>query len=1093
VRYGDTLKNIATGKYKVVVTDKITGFVRIDSIWVYEPGANLNATISIDTLVCRDSSTARLRCSVTGGTKFYKYKWNNNAKLDSSVFLKVPAGTHSVIVTDRRGCTDTAEATVVNPARWSFSIGRNNVVCVGERSGTASVSVSGGKPAYFYQWDTVTWTSKTKFVGSSYKSLKAGIYRVLVTDANKCQQWDTVVINQPDSIKIAFRIDNYIRCYGDTSGQISAFVKGGIPAYKYLWNYNNKYTDKTAKNLAAGWYVLRLTDANNCVVRDSILLSQPSDIRTQVAKIDHLKCFQDNSGYAEVKVSGGTTPYYVKWDNGGFTAQGYSMNYMDAGPHWVYVRDFQGCYDTLKLTINQPDSISTLYKRRQNVLCYNGNTGWAEFEFTGGTPPYRYVWENGDTVKRSTKLQSANYWVRTRDANGCAFSDTIELVQPAELVVYAKKTDSVSCFGLSDGMSQIDAVGGIKPYGFWFYTGKDTVRGETLKGVAARQLPFKYDAYVQDANGCIDHSPIYIPQPLKIEVVRRGQKDLVCYGARTASISVSSAGGNGGYTYNWNSLPRQYTPTATNLKAGTYIVTLKDYKGCTDYDTFIIKQPAKNPILSAASEEFCLNRNIELDAYLYEVDSVWWFSPSGQLLSSRYPKYTKLNSALSDAGIYTLLGRDKQGCYDTVKVNVIVHKLPVVNAWIQDKAPFCKSDSITLRASGAVSYDWTGPNNFTSALQNPKINGLRYGMTGTYRVLGTDGNTCQSWDTVELKVENNLGIKADQQVCAGSNLILAGYGAEKYRWAGPKGYSSTLQSPVIQDVEDSLSGAFILYAIDKLGCKDTFTTNVLIYPRPYIKPIANEPVCAGEPLQLYSQGGGNYQYRWSGPLGYTSTAVNPRINTTTAAESGKYMVYAAYQADANNLCRDSSGVKVTVFAIPQSQFMLTPQSKLYLTETEYELHDLSKGAVTWRYYLNNEYWSDKPKTNFVRTEAGSLLIKQVVTSSDWSVYSSGNCMDSSEQVYIIDDKPKIWLPNAFTPNNNSRNDMFYPVTVNITEYRLRIYNRWGQKIFDEVNGKWNGIDKSGLWHPIGAYAVYVTYKDITGLEGEVEGSVTLLR
>jgi gliding motility-associated-like protein len=298
---------------------------------------------------------------------------------------------------------------------------------------------------------------------------------------------------------------------------------------------------------------------------------------------------------------------------------------------------------------------------------------------------------------------------------------------------------------------------------------------------------------------------------------------------------------------------------------------------------------------------------------------------------------------------------------------------------------------------------------------------------------------------------------------------------------------------VIQDVEDSLSGAFILYATDKLGCKDTFTTNVLIYPRPYIKPIANEPVCAGEPLQLYSQGGGNYQYRWSGPLGYTSTAVNPRINTTTAAESGKYMVYAAYQADANNLCRDSSGVKVTVFAIPQSQFMLTPQSKLYLTETEYELHDLSKGAVTWRYYLNNEYWSDKPKTNFVRTEAGSLLIKQVVTSSDWSVYSSGNCMDSSEQVYIIDDKPKIWLPNAFTPNNNSRNDMFYPVTVNITEYRLRIYNRWGQKIFDEVNGKWNGIDKSGLWHPIGPYAVYVTYKDITGLEGEVEGSVTLLR
>lgn len=1094
VRFGDTLKNLKAGRYTVVVTDVINGFVRLDSIMVAEPAGHLAVTVSTtDSLVCRDSSTARLKADVTGGTRSYRYMWNNNSGLNSQVLSNVPAGRHSVIVTDARGCTDTAEVRVVNPPAWNFTISTANVRCAGENSGLASVTVSGGRPSYFYQWDTVTWTSKTKTTGTTYRSLKAGIYKVLVTDANKCQQWDTAIIVQPDSIKMAFTINDFIRCYGDTSGRITAAVSGGIPGYQYLWNFNRKYTARTAANLAAGWYKLRVTDSNRCEATDSILLSQPADLRTRVSQIDHLKCYEDNSGYAEVNVTGGTSPYYVKWNNGGYTAQGYSKNFMPAGDHWVYVRDFQGCYDTLKLSINQPDSISTFLKRRQNVLCHNGESAWAEFEFAGGTPPYRYKWENGDTTKRSVKLMADNYWVRTLDANGCSFSDTIQLAQPSELVVFAKKTDSVSCFGLSDGAVQVDAVGGVRPYGFWFYTGKDTVRGETLKGVPARRLPFQYDAYVQDANGCIDHVPVFIPQPARLDVVRRGQTELVCYGARTAAISVSPSGGNGGYTYSWNSMPRQFTPTATGLKAGTYVVTLKDYKGCTDFDTFSIRQPAKNPILTNTSEAFCLNRHVVLNAYMYEVDSVWWYNPAGKWLSSSYPVFTKLNSALSDAGVYTLLARDRQGCYDTARVNVVVHKLPVVQAWIQDKPPYCKSDSISLRAAGALSYAWFGPNNFSSNLQNPRINGLTYAMTGAYRVLGTDINACQSWDTVDLKVENNLSIRPDQQVCAGSDLVLSGFGAEKYRWAGPKGFKSTLQSPLLMDVDDTMSGTFTLFAIDRLGCTDTLKTNVLIYPRPVISPAADEPVCAGEPLQLYANGGGNYQYRWSGPLGYTSSGNNPRIMTTASAQTGKYKLYASYQADPANLCKDSSAVQAKVFPVPGSQFRLAPQANLYFTETQYELHDLSSGANTWSYYLNDAHLSDEPTASFIRNESGTLIIKQVVTSSNQSIYSNGYCMDSSEQVVVVENKPKIWLPTAFTPNNNNQNDAFYPITVNITEYRLRIYDRWGNKIFDELNGKWNGMDQSGRLYPLGVYAVYVTYRDITGFEGEAEVSLTLLR
>ena len=267
----------------------------------------------------------------------------------------------------------------------------------------------------------------------------------------------------------------------------------------------------------------------------------------------------------------------------------------------------------------------------------------------------------------------------------------------------------------------------------------------------------------------------------------------------------------------------------------------------------------------------------------------------------------------------------------------------------------------------------------------------------------------------------------------------------------------------------------------------------MIYPRPYIKPEATEPVCAGEPLSLFSRGGGNYLYKWTGPLGYSSASANPAFKTSTQAQTGNYNVYASYQADATNICRDSAFVYAQVFGLPVSAFMLTPKSAFYLTETDYELVDFSKNAVSWTYYMDDNYLSKGPNAKFTLIEAGVRVFKQVVQSKDISVYSGGYCTDSSDQVVKIEYKPKLWMPTAFTPNNNNKNDLLYPVGVNITEYRLRIFDRWGNKIFDEPNGKWSGYDANDKPYPVGVYVVYVTYKDITGLERELKNNVTLLR
>jgi gliding motility-associated-like protein len=190
---------------------------------------------------------------------------------------------------------------------------------------------------------------------------------------------------------------------------------------------------------------------------------------------------------------------------------------------------------------------------------------------------------------------------------------------------------------------------------------------------------------------------------------------------------------------------------------------------------------------------------------------------------------------------------------------------------------------------------------------------------------------------------------------------------------------------------------------------------------------------------------------------------------------------------------DSAVVEALVQAVPKSAFDLTPVSKIYLTEKQYQIVDLSTGAQQWKYYINDQFLASVPNPDFNNQDSGVIQIKQVVHSGSWSTYSNQYCSDSSFQYYRIELKPKFWLPNAFTPNHNTRNETFYPVTVNVTEYRMRIYDRWGNKVFDEINGQWDGIHPSGKPYPIGVYAVYVTYTDITGQTFEVKNNVTLLR
>jgi gliding motility-associated-like protein len=108
------------------------------------------------------------------------------------------------------------------------------------------------------------------------------------------------------------------------------------------------------------------------------------------------------------------------------------------------------------------------------------------------------------------------------------------------------------------------------------------------------------------------------------------------------------------------------------------------------------------------------------------------------------------------------------------------------------------------------------------------------------------------------------------------------------------------------------------------------------------------------------------------------------------------------------------------------------------------------------------------------------------------------CLDTLVQFIDVEPKVTFYLPNAFTPNEDTVNDFFAGtgVTRGITNFRLEIWDRWGQRIFETGNPKeaWNGrVNNTGRQAPGGVYVCLVSYSGPRGEPFEYKGFATLIR
>ncbi|MBX2903476.1 MAG: tandem-95 repeat protein [Chitinophagales bacterium] len=239
---------------------------------------------------------------------------------------------------------------------------------------------------------------------------------------------------------------------------------------------------------------------------------------------------------------------------------------------------------------------------------------------------------------------------------------------------------------------------------------------------------------------------------------------------------------------------------------------------------------------------------------------------------------------------------------DTLAVVNIVVTPSVATPVTTSNGPRCVGDTLRLFANSAtpgVTYAWSGPNGFSSALQNPIITNVTAAAAGTYTVTATaTGSGCKSYAGSVTVVINAIPSAptagSNSPLCAGTtlNLTASGSGSATYAWTGPNGFSSSLQNPSIANVTTAAGGSYSVTQTVS-GCKSpaasVFVT-INSTPTPTSTTATPNPICIGNTVQFNTSSLSGATYTWTGPAGFTATVQNPTRVITNVNMAGYYVV-----------------------------------------------------------------------------------------------------------------------------------------------------------------------------------------------------------
>lgn len=407
-----SVTGLGSGTYNVTVVDD-DGCDATASETVSVPSGP-SATAALTPVGCFGGNDGVINATVTGGTTPYSYLWSNGATTEDISGLT--AGTYSGTITDDNGCTFAVSNLVVSePALLTLSASGTDVTCNGDGDGAVSLTVAGGTPLYSYSWSNGATTQ-------NLTGLSGGVYSATVTDENSCTANSSVTVSEPSAISVTAS-SNDVTCNGDGDGSIDLAVTGGTTPYSYNWN--NGAVTEDLNNLSGGIYSGTISDDNGCTVSASVTITEPNELLLSAA-VSNVSCNGNDDGAIDVTATGGTMPYSFSWSTGATTED---LSGLSPNTYIGLLTDDNSCTVSATITVTEP-AVLTASTTVTDVAFNGGSDGAVDLTPSGGTAPYSYSWDNGETTEDLSNVAAGSYSVTITDDNGCTFTTTVSVSEP---------------------------------------------------------------------------------------------------------------------------------------------------------------------------------------------------------------------------------------------------------------------------------------------------------------------------------------------------------------------------------------------------------------------------------------------------------------------------------------------------------------------------------------------------------------------------------------------------------------------------------------------------------------------------------------
>lgn len=391
----------------------------------------------------------------------------------------------------------------------------------------------------------------------------------------------------------------HVTCAGYSDATATLNISGGVGPYEVVWLNTGGATGMTQTDLAPGSHNVQITDMGEGGLGTVFVVCQINEPEVMNSYFDNetfVDCSNNCIGTASLVIEGGTAPYEFQWPPGAVvSADGLSATGLCAGTAVVTIKDANDCQSFAVLLIEAPENVVFVSTTPTDASC-GSNNGVATVEAFNGSPPYTYLWENGETTPSISNLTPGTYTCAVTDNINCTTEASVVVGTASDMVATIITYDA-PCFYYDDGIATIDVTNGTPPY-VMDYGGADP--NALFAGT--------YTVTITDANNCFITETFTITEPQELQLSVEVSHE-TCAGCSDGTIVPTAIGGSGGYTFSYTQAGVPVDPNA--LGPGNYEVSVTDANGCTDY-TYIEIESVEEVSSDIETSSYDFSQNLSL-------------------------------------------------------------------------------------------------------------------------------------------------------------------------------------------------------------------------------------------------------------------------------------------------------------------------------------------------------------------------------------------------------------------------------------------------------------------------------------------------